>query len=243
MAQSGGRRPQTRLQNTADRRAVEAARARGDQRVTGRVLQGPRGSRPQSTTNARIDRQNGLTMQGPNLDRNNRSPLPARKPGGSTPPGGGSTPPGSGGGGGGGVTPPKSPDAQRRGGYMTYTVRATGDTSRNPELTRYVPTDLAKNAPMRRSPMEQAVGNATNMLGKAATLLQAATVDVANPRPAAAQQMTKAQLGKEYSRNKKEYQGKQDKGSFDSAFGTARKQGAKEFTWRGRQYNTKLKGQ
>jgi hypothetical protein len=126
---------------------------------------------------------------------------------------------------------------------MTYTVRATGDTSRNPELTRYVPTDLAKNAPMRRSPMEQAVGNATNMLGKAATLLQAATVDVANPRPAAAQQMTKAQLDKEYSRNKKEYQSKQDKGSFDSAFGTARKQGAKEFTWRGRQYNTKLKGQ
>ena len=222
MAQSGGRRPQTRLQNTADRRAVEAARARGDERVTGRVLQGPRGSRPQSTTNARIDRQNGLTMQG------------GQRSGGVRPPGGGSTPPGGGGTGGGG--------GQRRGGYMTYTVRATGDTSRNPELTRYVPTDLAKNAPMRRSPMEQAVGNATNMLGKAATLLQAATVDVANPRPAAAQQMTKAAQNAEYSRQKKEYQGKQDKGSFDSAFGTARKQGAKEFTWRGRQYNTKLKG-
>ena len=216
MAQSGGRRPQTRLQNTADRRAVEAARARGDERVTGRVLQGPTGSRPQSTTNARVGQQGGLTMQGP------------QRPGGVRPPGGG-----------GGATPPPP---QRRGGYMTYTVRATGDTTRNPELTRYVPTDLARNAPMRRSPMEQAVGNATNMLGKAATLLQAATVDVANPRPAAAQQMTKAQLDKEYSRNKKEYQGKQDKGSFDSAFGTARKQGAKEFTWRGRQYNTKLKG-
>ena len=226
MAQSGGRRPQTRLQNTADRRAVEAARARGDERVTGRVLQGPRGSRPQSTTNARIDRQNGLTMQG------NQRPGGVRPPGGgSTPPGGGSTPPGGGGGGG-----------QRRGGYMTYTVRATGDTTRNPELTRYVPTDLARNEPMRRSPMEQAVGGATKFLGRAATLLQAATVDVANPRPAAAQQMTQAQLNKEYSRNKKEYQSKQDKGSFDSAFGTARKQGAKEFTWRGRQYNTKLKG-
>ena len=218
MAQSGGRRPQTRLQNTADRRAVEAARARGDERVTGRVLQGPRGSRPQSTTNARIDRQNGLTMEGPrNPNRNNSSPLSPRSPG-------------------------NPPDGQRRGGYMTYTVRATGDTTRNPELTRYVPTDLAKNAPMRRSPMEQAVGNATNMLGKAATLLQAATVDVANPRPAAAQQMTKAAQNAEYSRQKKEYQGKQDKSSFDSAFGTARKQGAKEFTWRGRQYNTKLKG-
>ena len=219
MAQSGGRRPQTRLQNTADRRAVEAARSRGDERVTGRVLQGPSGSRPQSTTNARVGQQGGLTMQGP------------QRPGGVRPPGGD--------GGGGGSTPPP----QRRGGYMTHTVRATGDTTRHPELTRYVPTDLAKNAPMRRSPMEQAVGNATNMLGKAATLLQAATVDVANPRPAAAQQMTKAQLDKEYSRNKREYQSKQDKGSFDSAFGTARKQGAKEFTWRGRQYNTKLKGQ
>ena len=217
MAQSGGRRPQTRLQNTADRRAVEAARARGDERVTGRVLQGPRGSRPQSTTNARIDRQGGLTIQGD------------QRPGGVRPPGGD---------GGGGSTPPP----QRRGGYMTHTVRATGDTTRHPELTRYVPTDLARNAPMRRSPMEQAVGNATNMLGRASMLLQAATIDVANPRPAAAQQMTKAQLDKEYSRNKKEYQGKQDKGSFDSAFGTARKQGAKEFTWRGRQYNTKLKG-
>ena len=219
MAQSGGRRPQTRLQNTADRRAVEAARARGDERVTGRVLQGPSGSKPQSTTNARVGQQGGLTMQGP------------QRPGGVRPPGGD--------GGGGGSTPPP----QRRGGYMTHTVRATGDTTRHPELTRYVPTDLAKNAPMRRSPMEQAVGNATQFLGRAATLLQAATVDVANPRPAAAQQMTKAQLDKEYSRNKKEYQSKQDKGSFDSAFGTARKQGAKEFTWRGRQYNTKLKGQ
>jgi len=218
MAQSGGRRPQTRLQNTADRRAVETARARGDERVTGRVLQGPSGSRPQSTTNARIGQQGGLTMQGP------------QRPGGVRPPGGD---------GGGGSTPPP----QRRGGYMTHTVRATGDTTRHPELTRYVPTDLARNAPLRRSPMEQAVGNATQFLGRAATLLQAATVDVANPRPAAAQQMTKAQLDKEYSRNKKEYQGKQDKGSFDSAFGTARKQGAKEFTWRGRQYNTKLKGQ
>lgn len=220
MAQSGGRRPQTRLQNTADRRAVEAARARGDERVTGRVLQGPSGSRPQSTTNARVGQQGGLTMQGP------------QRPGGVRPPGGDTTPPGGGGGGG-----------QRRGGYMTYTVRATGDTSRNPELARYVPTDLARNAPMRRSPMEQAVGGATKFLGRAATLLQAATVDVANPRPAAAQQMTKAAQNAEYSRQKKEYQGKQDKGSFDSAFGTARKQGAKEFTWRGRQYNTKLKGQ
>jgi hypothetical protein len=219
MTQSGGRRPQTRLQNTADRRAVEAARSRGDERVTGRVLQGPRGSRPQSTTNARIGQQGGLTMQGP------------QRTGGIRPPGGGSTPPGGGGG------------DQRRGGYMTHTVRATGDTTRHPELTRYVPTDLARNAPLRRSPMEQAVGNATQFLGRAATLLQAATVDVANPRPAAAQQMTKAQLDKEYSRNKKEYQAKQDKGFFDSAFGTARNQGAKEFTWRGRQYNTKLKGQ
>jgi len=211
MAQSGGRRPQTRLQNTADRRAVEAARARGDERVTGRVLQGPSGSRPQSTTNARVGQQGGLTMEGPrNPNRNNSSLLP--------------------------------PPRERRGGYMTHTVRATGDTTRHPELTRYVPTDLAKNAPMRRSPMEQAVGNATQFLGKAATLLQAATVDVANPRPAAAQQMTKAAQNAEYSRQKKEYQGKQDKGSFDSAFGTARKQGAKEFTWRGRQYNTKLKG-
>ena len=212
MAQSGGRRPQTRLQNTADRRAVEAARARGDERVTGRVLQGPSGSRPQSTTNARVGQQGGLTMEGPrNPNRNNSSPLP--------------------------------PPRERRGGYMTHTVRATGDTTRHPELTRYVPTDLAKNAPMRRSPMEQAVGGATKFLGRAATLLQAATVDVANPRPAAAQQMTKAAQDKEYSRQKKEYQGKQDKGSFDSAFGTARKQGAKEFTWRGRQYNTKLKGE
>ena len=217
MAQSGGRRPQTRLQNTADRRAVETARARGDERVTGRVLQGPSGSRPQSTTNARIGQQGGLTMQGP------------QRPGGVRPPGGD---------GGGGSTPPP----QRRGGYMTHTVRATGDTTRHPELTRYVPTDLARNAPLRRSPMEQAVGNATQFLGRAATLLQAATVDVANPRPAAAQQMTKAAQNAEYSRQKKEYQGKQDKGSFDSAFGTARKQGAKEFTWRGRQYNTKLKG-
>jgi hypothetical protein len=34
-----------------------------------------------------------------------------------------------------------------------------------------------------------------------------------------------------------------DKGSFDNAFRMARKGGAKTFTWRGKKYNTKLRGE
>jgi hypothetical protein len=38
-------------------------------------------------------------------------------------------------------------------------------------------------------------------------------------------------------------QGGMDKGSFNSAFKASRSAGKKEFTWRGKKYNTKLKGE
>jgi hypothetical protein len=34
-----------------------------------------------------------------------------------------------------------------------------------------------------------------------------------------------------------------DKGSFDDAFAQARKAGRQDFSWRGRKYNTKLRGE
>jgi hypothetical protein len=50
-----------------------------------------------------------------------------------------------------------------------------------------------------------------------------------NPKgPSVPQRMTKAGV---------------DKGSFDNAFRMARKGGAKTFTWRGKKYNTKLRGE
>jgi hypothetical protein len=41
----------------------------------------------------------------------------------------------------------------------------------------------------------------------------------------------------------RDQQMKADKGSFDDAFAAARKAGRQDFSWRGRKYNTKVRGE
>ena len=49
-------------------------------------------------------------------------------------------------------------------------------------------------------------------------------------------------MGKDYKAKEKELGRKAIASNFDQAFAAARKAGKKEFTWRGKRYNTKLKG-
>ena len=50
-----------------------------------------------------------------------------------------------------------------------------------------------------------------------------------------------ASMGKDYKAKEKEASRKAAASNFDQAFAKARKAGKKEFTWRGKRYNTKLK--
>lgn len=50
-----------------------------------------------------------------------------------------------------------------------------------------------------------------------------------------------ASRGKDYKKKEKELSRKAAASNFDQAFAKARKAGKKEFTWRGKRYNTKLK--
>ena len=51
----------------------------------------------------------------------------------------------------------------------------------------------------------------------------------------------KASMGKDYKAKEKEAGRKAIASNFDQAFAAARKAGKKEFTWRGKRYNTKMK--
>jgi hypothetical protein len=63
-------------------------------------------------------------------------------------------------------------------------------------------------------------------------------------------ELTARQKQEYYDENKakrqielRDQQMKADKGSFDDAFAAARKAGRQDFSWRGRKYNTKIRGE
>lgn len=82
---------------------------------------------------------------------------------------------------------------------------------------------------------------ATNIAGIAAETLKA--------RPLASGTLTSAMKRGDYKPRqgpavpKRLTQGGMDKGSFDSAFKASRSAGKKAFSWRGKKYNTKMKGE
>ena len=61
-------------------------------------------------------------------------------------------------------------------------------------------------------------------------------------KPAPARRGTSS-MGKDYKAKEKELGRKAAASNFDQAFAAARKAGKKQFTWRGKRYNTKLKGE
>jgi len=82
----------------------------------------------------------------------------------------------------------------------------------------------------------------------------AVAAEVLKPRPTAKAELTPEMKKRYYEENKRDAAGKRqmelrdqqmkaDKGNFDDAFSAARKSGREDFTWRGRKYNTKMKGE
>jgi hypothetical protein len=78
----------------------------------------------------------------------------------------------------------------------------------------------------------------------------AIVAEVMRPRPVAKAELSEQQKKEYYDEAKakrqmdlRNQQMSADKGSFDDAFAAARKAGRQDFSWRGRKYNTKLRGE
>lgn len=271
------KKPQTRLQAKADK--------------AGRIVTGPKGSKPQSTTNAAIQKQGGkITRGGLGAGRPSGTISKARtKPVGT---------------GGGGVTKPSgtpkmvnanSPTMRQirakaqtlRQRTQNPTPRGQGQAVRMPSsarqgvnLPRVGARVLRQQAMGTPSPAAQARAAAqgkairqaaeTRRTAKAVSkrmegVLKAAKVArtvagaagtltrggvaaaVLAPRPTADGTLTAAMKRGDYKPKQgpspKTTQASFNKKTFDQAFKAARTSGAKEFTWRGKRYNTKIKGE
>jgi len=95
------------------------------------------------------------------------------------------------------------------------------------------------------------VGGGGGVMSRLALPL-AIAAEVMKPRPTAKAELTPEMKKRFYEENKRDAAGKRqmelrnqqmkaDKGNFDDAFSAAREAGRKDFTWRGRKYNTKMK--
>jgi len=130
-----------------------------------------------------------------------------------------------------------------------------GDTGR-----RGGPNQPARSGPPRPAgPKASRVGSQMRTAAKVGTLVNprsdlpakaiaaaSLAIDAANAlrgKPSAKKGTGKpmASMGKDYKKKEKEAGRKAIASNFDQAFAAARKAGKKEFTWRGKRYNTKMK--
>jgi hypothetical protein len=266
------KKPQTRLQKKADK--------------AGRIVTGPKGSKPQSTTNAAIQKQGGkLTRGGLGSGRPSGTVSQARsKPVGT---------------GGGGVTKPsgtakmvnankptmqklvrkaaqarkaasgrplvKPVEAQRlmtqrapgiRQGAAQLRQQAAGTTSPGAQARAAAQGKAARQAAETRRTARAASQRMAGKLAKAAATRLAGTVARrAGLAAVAAEGLTARNTADgtlSAAMKRGDYKPKQgptpktttssfNKKTFDQAFKAARTSGAKEFTWRGKRYNTKMK--
>ena len=130
-----------------------------------------------------------------------------------------------------------------------------GDTGR-----RGGPNQPARSGPPRPAgPKASRVGSQMRTAAKVGTLVNprsdlpakaiaaaSLAIDAANAlrgKPSAKKGTGKpmASMGKDYKKKEKELGRKAIASNFDQAFAAARRAGKKEFTWRGKRYNTKMK--
>jgi len=130
-----------------------------------------------------------------------------------------------------------------------------GDTGR-----RGGPNQPARSGPPRPAgPKASRVGSQMRTAAKVGTLVNprsdlpakaiaaaSLAIDAANAlrgKPSAKKGTGKpmASMGKDYKKKEKEAGRKAIASNFDQAFAAARRAGKKEFTWRGKRYNTKMK--
>lgn len=271
------KKPQTRLQKKADK--------------AGRIVTGPKGSKPQSTTNAAIQKQgNKITRGGLGSGRPSGTISQARsKPVGT---------------GGGGVTKPSGtpkmvnaekptmrmlrakaqtlrqrtqnptprgqgaatrlPNSARQGvnlpktGARVLRQQAAGTTSPASQARAAAQGKAARQAAETRRNVRAASQRMAGKLAQSAAsrlvagtarrnLYVAAAAEGLTARNTAAGTLSAALKKGDYKPKQgpspKTTQSSFNKKTFDQAFKAARTSGAKEFTWRGKRYNTKLKGE
>lgn len=134
-----------------------------------------------------------------------------------------------------------------------------GDTGRRIPENKYGTKGTPKSGPPRPAgPQAGRVGSQLRTAAKVGTLLNprsdvpakvaaAASIvsdlirntDKGGPKKGTGKPM--ASMGKDYKKKEKELGRKAIASNFDQAFAAARRAGKKEFTWRGKRYNTKMK--
>jgi hypothetical protein len=152
---------------------------------------------------------------------------------------------------------------QTRSNAGRYAPEGQGATQRG----RNLPTPSGNQRPMQtaRLPRAQMPGTVTPSGAARTSALQsqgaarglsrlaiplAIVAEVMRPRPVAKAELSEQQKKEYYDEAKakrqmdlRNQQMSADKGSFDDAFAAARKAGRQDFSWRGRKYNTKLRGE
>jgi hypothetical protein len=152
---------------------------------------------------------------------------------------------------------------QSRSNAGRYAPEGQGATQRG----RNLPTPSGNQRPMQtaRLPRAQMPGTVTPSGAARTSALQsqgaarglsrlaiplAIVAEVMRPRPVAKAELSEQQKKEYYDEAKakrqmdlRNQQMSADKGSFDDAFAAARKAGRQDFSWRGRKYNTKLRGE
>ncbi len=141
------------------------------------------------------------------------------------------------------VTKGQYPQRQNRQSVSQANVTRSGD----PRPAGAAPAKVTSSADRPKTSGLSILSNVMNVMGALRRFGPAAAAyEVSKPRPTAAGTLEAARKRGDYKpqqgpRNPQEGMTRAE--SFDQAFATARKAGEKSFSWRGRTYNTKLKGE
>lgn len=141
------------------------------------------------------------------------------------------------------VTKGQYPQRQNRQSVSQANVTRSGD----PRPAGTPPAKVTSSADRPKTSGLSILSNVMNVMGALRRFGPAAAAyEVSKPRPTADGTLSAARQRGDYKpqqgpRNPQEGMTRAE--SFDDAFATARKAGEKSFTWRGRTYNTKMKGE
>jgi len=141
------------------------------------------------------------------------------------------------------VTKGQYPQRQNRQSVSQANVTKSGD----PRPAGAPPAKVTSSADRPKPSGLSILSNVMNVMGALRRFGPAAAAyEVSKPRPTADGTLSAARQRGDYKpqqgpRNPQEGMTRAE--SFDQAFATARQAGEKSFTWRGRTYNTKMKGE
>ena len=141
------------------------------------------------------------------------------------------------------VTKGQYPQRQNRQSVSQANVTKSGD----PRPAGAPPAKVTSSADRPKTSGLSILSNVMNVMGALRRFGPAAAAyEVSKPRPTAAGTLSAARQRGDYKPSQNipnPQEGMTRAESFDQAFATARQAGEKSFTWRGRTYNTKMKGE